>query len=239
MSIPYNNSIANPSPGHYDPRNDLGYGKTQNNPIWNMGDPLSAPKGQWDNDLEQIKDEEDIDKIDVKINKKIHVALNKQHVDSLKKRDKNSFNGLSNTMQHLGATYESVSNKKENLLKEYIKETILSETGLGISGNIAVASRPKGKNLGNKSRHYHIDNTTLGSMGSTNAGGIINSKGYKKGVDHKQYASYNTYELKDDIEEDWSEEYESTSDFYNQSQEELDIANVKNKKNNTKFNIYK
>ena len=239
MSIPYNNSIANPSPGHYDTRNDLGYGKTQNNPTWNMGDALSSPKGQWDKELEDIEDEEDINKIDVKINKKIHVALNKQHVDSLKKKDKFSFNGLRNTMQHLGVTYESVNNKKENLLKEYIIETLLSETELGISGNIAVASRPKGKNLGNKSRHYHIDNTTLGSMGSTNAGGIVNIKGYKKGVDSKQYASYNTYELKDDIEEDWSEEYESTSDFYNQSQEELDMANVKNKKNNTKFNIYK
>tara|TARA_Y100001937_G_C7044500_1_gene296188 strand:+ start:96 stop:815 length:720 start_codon:yes stop_codon:yes gene_type:complete len=239
MSIPFNKSIANPSPGHYDTRNDLGYGKTSNNVTWNMGDALSSPKGEWDYDLEE---DEDIEDFDIGLNKKIHVSLNRQPVDSLSNRgrDKFSFNGLSNTSQNLGTAYES-EEEKENIIREYIRETILSEITLGISGNIAVASRKKGNNLGNKSRHYHIDNTTLGSMGSTNGSGFINQKGYKKGRDSKQYASYNTYELNDDIEEDWSEEYESTSDYYSKTseQENLDIANVKNKKNSTKFNIYK
>tara|TARA_B100000427_G_C15486518_1_gene585559 strand:- start:106 stop:1197 length:1092 start_codon:yes stop_codon:yes gene_type:complete len=51
MSIPYTNSIANPSPGHYDGRNDLGYGRSDNSGLgstWSMGDALSAPKGEWD-----------------------------------------------------------------------------------------------------------------------------------------------------------------------------------------------
>ena len=53
MSIPYTSSIANPSPGHYDGRNDLGYGRTDNSGLgstWSMGDALSAPKGEWDKD---------------------------------------------------------------------------------------------------------------------------------------------------------------------------------------------
>ena len=57
MSIPYTKSIANPSPGHYDGRNDLGYGRTDNSGLgsnWNMGDALSSPKGQWDKEEDLV-----------------------------------------------------------------------------------------------------------------------------------------------------------------------------------------
>ena len=57
MSIPYTKSIANPSPGHYDGRNDLGYGRSDNSGLgnnWNMGDALSSPKGQWDKEEDLV-----------------------------------------------------------------------------------------------------------------------------------------------------------------------------------------
>ena len=246
MSIPYNKSIANPSPGHYDTRNDLGYGRTSNSGLgstWNMGDALSAPKGEWDDELEELDNDEDIDDIDIKIHKKIHVAFNRQPVDSYAKKgtDPYSFNGLANTSQYLGASHK----RSGDLIEAYVREVLLSESG--ISGKIAVQK----SGLGNM---YKTDNSS--ALGGTKGGvgghkGAIDTKGYgQKGieVELEPYVVPNeptndggetTYEIAISAE-DHALPGESNGDFLNRTTEKefIDMQNVINKHiNNRKHHI--
>ena len=228
MSIPYNKSIANPSPGHYDTRNDLGYGRTSNSGLgstWNMGDALSAPKGEWDDELEELDNDEDIDDTDIKIYKKIHVAFNRQPVDSYAKKgtDPYSFNGLANTSQYLGASHI----RSGDLIEAYVREVLLSESG--ISGRIAVK-----KSLGDP---YPRKNA-IGSMGMTN-GAYIKHDGYKQSHHSTTDGGETTYEIEISAEDD-AFEGESTGDFLNRTTEKefIDMQNVINKHiNNRKHHI--
>jgi len=228
MSIPHNKSIANPSPGHYDTRNDLGYGRTSNSGLgstWNMGDALSAPKGEWDDELEELDNDEDIDDIDIKIQKKIHVAFNRQPVDSYAKKgtDPYSFNGLANTSQYLGASHK----RSGNLIEAYVREVLLSESG--ISGRIAVK-----KSLGDP----YPQKNAIGSMGMTN-GAYIKHDGYKQSHHATTDGGETTYEIEISAEDD-AFEGESTGDFLNRTTEKefIDMQNVINKHiNNRKHHI--
>lgn len=228
MSIPHNKSIANPSPGHYDTRNDLGYGRTSNSGLgstWNMGDALSAPKGEWDDELEELDNDEDIDDTDIKIYKKIHVAFNRQPVDSYAKKgtDPYSFNGLANTSQYLGASHK----RSGDLIEAYVREVLLSESG--ISGRIAVK-----KSLGDP---YPRKNA-IGSMGMTN-GAYIKHDGYKQSHHSTTDGGETTYEIEISAEDD-AHEGESTGDFLNRTTEKefIDMQNVINKHiNNRKHHI--
>tara|TARA_Y100000592_G_C5469653_1_gene318700 strand:+ start:971 stop:1705 length:735 start_codon:yes stop_codon:yes gene_type:complete len=244
MSIPFNRSIANVGPGSYDGRNDLGYVKTQNGGTgseWNAGDALSSEVGPYDDRESRGKDleDEEIDDLDVKFNKKIGSALQVQPNDSYAIKGTDPFYYAD---QYLNAGV----NISGNLIESYIKEVILYEK-LGISGNIAVASSPKGKNTGNKSKHYHIDNTTLGSMGGVHNGAYINHKGYKQpsnaDKDGSRYMVSRNTEL-ESINDDWEDSDGTTSGNLRKAFDQIeqdDLAVKKhyryNKNKNLKSNI--
>jgi hypothetical protein len=130
---------------------------------WNMGDALSSPQGEWDDNL--VYDEE-LDDIDDDVERKAHTAYNKFATDSLRhySRDKNSLGNVSATVAGIIGFSEGKENKR--LLENYIKG-IISE----ISGNIEVQRSPKAKNTGGYRNNtvYPLDTNDLGSMGMTNA----------------------------------------------------------------------
>ena len=169
---------------NYDSRKGLGYGQTSNTPLGSnhdMGDALFNPIGPYDDPKSREKDDDE--EIESEEELAFYAALDVQNYKgsdayAINKRNPNSYNGLANTSAYLGLSASHQRNG--DVLREFIREVILDEylnEYAGISGNIAVASSPKAKNLGNKSRHYHKDNAMLGSMGMTN-GAYIKSKGY-------------------------------------------------------------
>lgn len=169
---------------NYDSRKGLGYGQTSNTPLGSnhdMGDALFNPIGPYDDPKSREKDDDE--EIESEEELAFYSALDVQNYKgsdayAINKRNPNSYNGLANTSAYLGLSASHQRNG--DVLREFIREVILDEClneYAGISGNIAVASSHKAKNLGNKSRHYHIDNSTLGSMGMTN-GAYIDNDGY-------------------------------------------------------------
>lgn len=131
---------------------------------WNMGDALSSPKGEWDDELEY---DEDLDDIDDDIERKAHTAYNKFPNDSLSfaKKDKNALGKIDMTVASVISFAESTKNNNK-LLERYIK-SVISE----ISGNIEVQRSPKAKNTGGHRNNtvYPLDTNDLGSIGMTNA----------------------------------------------------------------------
>ena len=200
-SAPVYNSNTNPNAKGgafgYDGRTGLGIGSLTKGPAsglgsnWNMGDALSSPKGQWDDEIEE--DDEEIDEIEVDIEAKAHLSFHRGATDSLSKRgtsigymggigsDMSAVIGLSAGHSLEG---ELVS---ENLLRSLIKEVILCEYK-GASGRISVMSAPKAKGLGGKDP-LRIDKTSAstntadaapkGKMTKGRHG--INRKGYGQG----------------------------------------------------------
>lgn len=228
MSIPHNHSISNPGSGHYDGRNDLGYVKTNNGGLgdeWKGKDALDNPVGPFDDRKNRLlnkgKDEEDIEDIDIEIHNKIGTTFSVQQSDpySIKKTDPFYY-----ANQYLS---DGVV-KSTQLIESYIKSYLLNE--LGISGNIAVASSPKGKNTGNKSKHYHIDNTTLSSMGGVHSGVYINQV-YKQlpdsDKDGARYMASRNTEL-DSIDSDWEDSDDTTAGNLNKalSQKQRDSKSI-------------
>ena len=196
---PFYNNNTNPNAGGGvnapDARTGLGIGSLGGDPnsrlgqpYQGMGDALSSPKGPYDVvDEEELevskkKKNKDKDKFKLDIEDKLSLSLQVQPTDSLahKGTDTSYFGGLGNSIASVIASGENISGNlvAEQCLKQYIKEALIVE--LGISGNVN-ASGKWAKNTGGKSgKHYHIDSTTLGSMGGVHTGAYINSKGYKQ-----------------------------------------------------------
>lgn len=238
MTIPHNRSIANPGAFYTDTKKGYGYGKTDNGGLgdeWTGKDAIFNPVGPFDDRESRLLgddniEEEDIDKNDIEIHNKIHTSYNVQKNDpySIKKTDPYSF--------HKGYITSSY-NRSQGLIESYIKEVLLNE--LGMSGNIAVASAPKGKNTGNKSRHYHIDNTTLGSMQGVHNGVSIDQVGSKQNLAYKnseRYMSKRNLDL-NGIKDDWSEDNITTlGNLIDATSEESEDERAVLKHNNKKLN---
>jgi hypothetical protein len=140
---------------NYDSRTGLGYGQTTNGGLgsnWSMGDALSSPKGEWDNELPinmspseivigpdttveelaiaagiiEIEDEEITD-VEAGVNSKANTSFHMPTVDfaAKKKRNPNSYVGLANTSAYLGASHKRSG---EVVLERYIREILLENT---------------------------------------------------------------------------------------------------------------
>ncbi len=154
---------------------------------YSAGHPLYSPKGKWDDQLEY---NEDFDDIHDDIERLAFLSFNRIPTNSLacKGTDIGYLGGIGADMSAvigMSAGYQPKGSViAEQQLKEYIRETLILEksvSAISSSGNIAVQSRPKGKNLGGKSNKvYHLDTNDLGSMGMTNGsyiGGEYKSSG--------------------------------------------------------------
>lgn len=204
---------------NYDSRTGLGYGQTKNGGLgsnWSMGDALSSPKGEWDNDLpinalpneivigpdttvEELAiaaglivvDDEEITDVEAGINAKANTSLHMPTVDfaAKKKRNPNSYVGLSNTSAYLGASHKRSG---EIVLESYIKEVLLEKTS--ISGRQYLK-----KSLGDpyKPSNANVTGGTHGGIGGHR--GVEDYDGYsQKGVklDKDLYPYTNSDELK-------------------------------------------
>ena len=191
----------------YDSRTGLGYGQTKNGGLgsdWSMGDALSSPKGEWDNELpinnpgKEIVigpdtsvrelaiaagiieiDDEKISSIEAGINSKANTSLHMPTVDfaAKKKRNPNSYVGLANTSAYLGASYNRSGNMMIECLRDYIREIILENTALGARSSLRGS-------IGDpyKPGKQNVSNTSRGAghRGSINLGYNGNSS---QGVD--------------------------------------------------------
>jgi len=142
-----------------------------------MGDALSKPKGEWDDDvcyleLEDELDGEDIADIELsmKVSAKASTVGMQNIIDPYAKNahDPFSYNGLSNTMQYLGSGYVRGGYA---LVEEYIREFIISE-GM-MSGKIAASG------VGNVYPRSGVV-ASAGRMGIRDPG--IDHGGYVKGA---------------------------------------------------------
>lgn len=184
---------------NYDSRTGLGYGQTSNGGLgsdWDMGDALSSPKGQWDNDLPinnpgaeikisastsvrdlaiaagliQIEDEEITD-VEAGIQSKANMSLHMPTTDfaAKKKRNPNHYVGLANTSAYLGSSHERSGNLVSETLREFIREALLAEDSSSIS-----ARKYTKINIGDpyKPSKANVSNTSRGAghRGSINRG---------------------------------------------------------------------
>ena len=154
-----------------DARTGLGIGSLSKGPAsglgsnYSMGDALSSPKGEWDNELDL---EEDFDDIYDEIERLAFSSFNVTPTDSLAHRgtgigylggigaDMSAVIGMSASYQPKGDIIV------EQQLKEYIKEALIIEksvSAISSSGRIAVMFKPKVKNLGSNDA-YSIDKTS-------------------------------------------------------------------------------
>lgn len=170
---------------NYDSRTGLGYGQVTNNGLgseWDMGDALSSPKGEWDNDLECSCDcEEDcdcFDKIEIGIELKTHTSttqFNKDSGSGKSSRDPFSFNGLANTSAYLGASHKRNDNA---LLREYIS-LLINENKPHMGGMTAVRSTGKNKVMYKKDTANSVSGYGMGGKGTY-------------GIDHGGYTQNGT-----------------------------------------------
>ena len=122
----------------YDGRQDLGYGKNGNSGLgsqWAVTGNAGIYKEKSDYEKELDEDRFDQDKeddtdveeleIDVKLKQKSFTSTSKDVSDFGAKygTDPYSFNGLANTSQYLGASYD----RGESVLKEFIREALQEE----------------------------------------------------------------------------------------------------------------
>lgn len=197
-NAPIYNSNTNPNAKGgafgYDGRTGLGIGSLTKGPAsglgsnWNMGDALSSPKGQWDDEIEN--DDEDIDDIEVDIEAKARLSFHRGATDSLSKRGTSIgyMGGIGSDMSAvigLSAGYSPEGNLvSESILKSFIREIILYEYK-GVSGRIAVMSAPKSKGMGGKDP-LRIDKTSA-STNTADAPPIGNLPKGRHGINSKGY----------------------------------------------------
>lgn len=169
---------------NYDSRTGLGYGQVTNNGLgseWDMGDALSSPKGEWDDELEYSCDcEEDcdcFDRIEIDIELKTPTSTTQFNRDSgsgKSSRDPFSFNGLANTSMYLGA-----SHKRNNpLLREYIS-LLINESKPHMGGMTAARSTGKNKVMYKKDTANSLCGYGMGGKGTY-------------GIDHDGYTQNGT-----------------------------------------------
>lgn len=140
--MPINNTNPNSYGGsfNYDSRTGLGYGQLGNNPnsglgsSWNMGDALSSPKGEWDD--EEYSDTKEcgcrieincdcIDNLEIGIERQLPTSGAQSNSDAgsgQSRRNPNSVVGLANTSAYLGLS--ASHNRAGNVLREFISESI-------------------------------------------------------------------------------------------------------------------
>jgi len=198
--MPINNTNPNSYGGsfNYDGRTGLGYGQVGSNPSsglgsnWNMGDALSSPKGEWDD--EEYSDTKEcgcsieidcdcIDNLEIDIELKSPTSgaqFNRDAGSGKSSRNPNSYVGLANTSAHLGLS--ASHNRGGNVLREFITETIKdmllneSKPSMGVSINI------RAKGLGNPYKK-----STASVTGGTRG------LGHKSlGIDHGGYGQNGT-----------------------------------------------
>ena len=168
---------------NYDSRTGLGYGQTSNGGLgsdWNMGDALSSPKGEWDDEIEELElDDEDELEGDIEISYSMSIKsptsgsqFNRDSGSGKSSRDPFSFNGLANT----SAAVIAASYKRRNkLIKEYVKEIILSELSGSIAASRLGKAYPKTKTTGSgNGRMLSVDP----KHGINHGTSYINQKGY-------------------------------------------------------------
>ncbi len=246
-------SLSNTNPNsfggsfNYDSRSGLGIGSLSGGPQkgigsnWNMGDALSAPKGEWDQDLE---DDEEFDELDADIESKAHTSYQRRATDSLAHRggDISSLGGLGNSMAGvigLSAGHHVKGDVVfENVLKNYVKEAIMLEVGNQISGNVVVKSTGKSdlhKNLNGSTNT--ADAAPVGHLPVNRHG--INNKGYgQKKVKVKIKGSPNYHELEMTPTTDGAETIPSSSseiDFLNYDDGETSTYDILNQTSNREF----
>lgn len=190
---------------NYDSRTGLGYGQTKNGGLgsdWSMGDALSSPKGEWDNDLplndseEEIVigpntsvrdlalaaglielEDEEITDVEAGIQSKANMSLHIPTTDfaAKKKRNPNSYVGLANTSAYLGSSHKRLGNvMSEEVLREFIKEALIFE------GETSIGARKRIKStLGDpyKPSKSNVSNVSrgMGTRGQINLGYNSNS----------------------------------------------------------------
>lgn len=168
---------------NYDSRAGLGYGQVSNNGLgssWDMGDALSSPKGEWDDDLEDLElgDDDELEG-DIEISYSLSVKsptsgsqFNRDSGSGKSSRDPFSFNGLANT----SAAVIAASHKRKNsLIKEYVKEMILSELSGSIAASRLGKAYPKTKTTGSgNGRMLSVDP----EHGINHGTSYINQRGY-------------------------------------------------------------
>ena len=210
-NAPYYNGNTNPNAKGgafgYDGRTGLGIGSLTKGPAsglgsnWNMGDALSSPKGQWDDNEEDyvekqfritsnttvkelaafagLLDEEDYDKLEADIEGKAHSSFHRGAVDSLSHRG-TSIGYMGGIGSDMSAVIGLSAGKRlggkvmsEKRIKQYIKQVLLHEKRLSTSsGRLATMSAPKAPNTGGK-----INNDPLNideTSASTNTSDPVN-----------------------------------------------------------------
>jgi len=233
---------------NYDSRTGLGYGQTKNGGLgsnWSMGDALSSPKGEWDNELpinalpkelvigpdttvEELAiaagiieiDDEEISSVEAGINSKANTSLHMPTVDfaAKKKRNPNSYAGLANTSAYLGASHKRSG---EVVLENYIREILLEKTSIGARSSLS-------KSIGDpyKPGKQHVTGGTHGGIGGVR--GAEDHDGYsQKGVKLSKdlYPYANSKDLKGDSDGNIHTAMHSKSDIdnYEESGYEEDI----------------
>ncbi len=151
----------------YDSRKDLGYGKNDNSGLgsqWSVtgNAGIYKEKSEYEKELDNKKleneDECEIEEfeVDISMRTKSHSSHNQAVSDFGAKygTDPYSFNGLANTSQYLGASY----NRGENVLKEFIREALQEEmlkeiTSMSVrvmvKGSIGDTYKPSKANVSN------------------------------------------------------------------------------------------
>jgi len=200
---------------NYDSRTGLGYGQTKNGGLgsnWDMGDALSSPKGEWDNELpledpdKKIvvgpetsisdlalaagiieKEDEEITPVEAGIQSKANTSLHMPTTDfaAKKKRNPNSYVGLANTSAYLGASFNRKGNiMSENILENYIKEILLSEDKSSIS-SIKYTKIKVGDHYKKSKANVSNISRGMGARGTINLGYNSNgSQGIEVGGDN-------------------------------------------------------
>ena len=244
----------------YDSRTDLGYGKNDNSGI---GKPWSVTgnagiykeKSEYEKELDKDKlEDEDKDEceieefeLDISMRTKSHSSGNQAVSDFGAKygTDPYSYNGLANTSQYLGASY----NRGENVLKEFIREALQEELLREIT-SMSVRVMVKGS-LGDT---YKPSKSNVSNVNQMNPGDP-SIKQYGYGQKAKTPANYPysdegmpttdggelTNRLDDDIEGEfpWERDDYTTGDYlYDTSTREyFDQKNVQNHIKKTKLKL--
>lgn len=178
--MPVNNTNPNSFGGsfNYDGRTGLGYGQSGINPNsglgsnWNMGDALSSPKGEWDDeeysDCKECGCSIEIDcdcinslAIDIELKSPTSGAqFNRDSGSGKSSRNPNSYVGLANTSAYLGASH----NRSGSVLREFISETIKDILINEVKPSMSVSINVRSKGLGNpyKSSKAHVSGGNKG-----------------------------------------------------------------------------
>lgn len=163
---------------NYDSRTGLGYGQTgsSNNSglgsSWNMGDALSSPKGEWDDD-EYVNykecgcsieiDCDCIDNLEIEIELKSPTSgmqYNRDAGSGKSSRNPNSYVGLANTSAYLGASH----NREGKVLREFISETLKDILLKESKPSMSVSINLRKSNVGNPYKKMSL-NVTGGKRG--------------------------------------------------------------------------